>query len=401
MKIQNHSLTPEPYEVYPRRRKLSGDQASRLAEIRRLHAYSKSLATLFSNAQDDDEVAATLDEFDLSHCVSTPVGEGTHQLYRMTELERELAWAKGLTGESRKVVVHQLEQARDLGPMRHIAAAPDPSALEGLKYDFPNFKYVLEFIERRLQLCRLGPSQLFRLPPLLLSGPPGVGKTYFTKRLAQSLADIPYGQADLSQSTPGFAITGLDAAYDTGRPGLIWRTMQNPCASPIILFDEIDKAQSGGRDGGIGFLLGLLEKSSATRFQDAAMRLPIDVSTVLWFATCNELLLLDQPVLSRFRVFDIAAPSKAQMRLVVASVNRELLASEDWSVAFDSKLPESILTTLQDGTPREIKQTLEDAYASAAVAGRCHLTMEDLNGPHRAFAGRSPSMGFINTNTRP
>jgi hypothetical protein len=197
---------------------------------------------------------------------------------------------------------------------------------------------------------------------------------------------------------PGFAITGLDAGYDTGRPGLIWKTMQNACASPIILFDEIDKPQSGGRDGGVGFLLGLLEKSSATRFQDAAMRLAIDVSNVFWFATCNEPLQLDPPVLSRFRVFDIAAPTNEQMRLVVESVNRELLAVEDWSVAFDPMLPEQILTVLQEGTPRQIKQRLEDAYANAALAGRCYLAIEDLNPPHPASPEKDPFMGFINTN---
>jgi hypothetical protein len=250
MKIQNHSLTPDPCEVHPRRRKLSGDHANRLAEIRRLHAHSKALATLFNNGKDDEDVEDALNEFDVSVGASSPKGEGTHQLYRVPELESELAWARSLSGESRKVVLRQLEQARDLGPMRHIAAAPDPSALEGLRYDFPNFNYVLEFIERRLLLCRLGPAKLLRLPPLLLSGPPGVGKTWFTKRLAQIMADIPYAQADLSQSTPAFAITGLDAAYETGRPGLIWRTLQSPCASPIVMFDEIDKVPSAGVKAG-------------------------------------------------------------------------------------------------------------------------------------------------------
>jgi ATP-dependent Lon protease len=198
-----------------------------------------------------------------------------------------------------------------------------------------------------------------------------------------------------------FAITGLDAAYSTGRPGLIWRIMQNRCASPFIMFDEIDKMPSGGRDGGSGFLLGLLEKSSATRFQDAAMRLPIDVSAVLWFATCNEVTLLERPVLSRFRVFEIASPNAEQMRRVVESINRELLKAEDWSAAFDPMLPEPVLAALQEGTPREIKQRLEDAYASAAEAGRCYLLTEDLIRPQQSSTYKISSMGFIDTNKRP
>jgi ATP-dependent Lon protease len=166
------------------------------------------------------------------------------------------------------------------------------------------------------------------------------------------------------------------------------------------MFDEIDKVSSGGRESGSGFLLGLLEKSSATRFQDAAMRLPIDASGVLWFATCNELSLLDSPVLSRFRIFEIASPTATQMRQVVNSVNRELLSAEDWSVVFDPILSEPILAELQAGTPRQIKQRLEDAYASAAAAGRRQLSTEDLNSPRRTSIDSTHSIGFINTNAQ-
>ena len=401
MQVHTNSANPSTKLAELRRRKLSGDQARRIAEIRSLYAHAKSLAASLIPTDENEALDAVMKEIDELTIATPPLQGGTHQLYRMSELEAELRWAKSLTGDSSKVVVKQLEQARDLGPMRYIAAAQDPSVLGELRRDFPNFGSVLDFIEHRLLLCRMGPAKLFRLPPVLLSGPPGVGKTWFTKKLAQALIDIPYAQADLSQSTPGFAITGLDAAYDTGRPGLVWRTLQNPCASPIILFDEVDKVQFGGRDGGVGFLLGLLEKSSATRFQDAAMRLPIDISGVLWFATCNDSSLLERPVVSRFRVFDIASPTATQMRRVVQSVNRELLAAEDWSSVFDTDLPEPMLTALQNGTPREIKQKLEDAYACAAVAGRRHLTIDDLNCSHGAPADKAFPMGFINTNARP
>lgn len=400
MQVHTNSADPSKKLAELRRLKLSGDQARRLAEIRHLHDHSKSLASSLP-ADENGALDAVMREIDESAIDTTPSCGGTHQLYRMSELEVELKWARSMSGDSSKVVVDQLERARELGAMRHLATASDPAILDVLRRDFPNFSCVLDFIERRLLLCRLGSAKTFKLPPILLAGPPGVGKTWFTKKFAQLLIDIPYAQADMSQSSPSFAITGLDAAYSTGRPGLIWRTMQNRCASPFIMFDEIDKMPSGGRDGGSGFLLGLLEKSSATRFQDAAMRLPIDVSAVLWFATCNEVTLLERPVLSRFRVFEIASPSAEQMRRVVESINRELLTSEDWSAAFDPLLPEAVLAALQDGTPREIKQRLEDAYASAAEAGRCCLLIEDLNRPLGASINKTSSMGFVDTNKRP
>lgn len=387
------------FQVHLRRhRRASRDVADRLTEVRRIHGEAQRLAKAKIQFRQANE-PATWELTDADPVEDLPVpAQGTYPFFRVEDLDEQMTWAKGLSGDTKKMVMAQLEKAQKFGDRRSIAQAPEPSVLSQLARDFPNFDRVLKFIEQRLLLCRLGPSKLCRLPPILLAGPPGVGKTWFAKQLSKSLGGIPYAEADLSQSMPSFAIVGLDAGYDTGRPGLIWKTLQNPCMSPLILFDEIDKVKSDGRHGGLDFLLGLLERSSATRFQDVAMRMAIDVSHVLWCATCNDVSTLDAPILSRFRVFHIEAPAKAQMRRVIESVNRDLLAGADWSPAFDAALPDEVIEALTDCTPRQIQQRLEDAYATAAAAQRCHLICMDVTAENGSTKTNSLPMGFVDTN---
>lgn len=399
--VQTPSIA-EPRSIFQmhlrRQRRASRDVAERMTEIRRIHAECQRQVKAKIQLHQAHE-SAILDVVDVDAAEDLPVPvQGTYPFFRMEDLDEQMTWAKGLSGDTKKMVVAQLEMTKKLGDRRLIAQAPEPSVLSQLTQDFPNFARVLKFIEQRLLLCRLGPSKLCRLPPILLAGPPGVGKTWFAKQLSKSLNGIPYAEADLSQSMPSFAIVGLDAGFDTGRPGLIWKTLQNSCMSPLILFDEIDKVKSDGRHGGLDFLLGLLERSSATRFQDVAMRMAIDVSHVLWFATCNDVSSLDAPILSRFRVFNIDAPAKSQMRRVIESVNRDLLAAADWAEAFDATLADEVIDALTDSTPRQIQQRLEDAYATAAAAQRCHLICMDVTTENGSTKTNSLPMGFVDTN---
>lgn len=317
-------------------------------------------------------------------------------LYEQADFNERLAWAKSLRGEASAGVLAELERARILGPMRDLSAGGSSTELAQLRADFPTFAHVLDFVWGRVALGCMASPPAVHLPPLLLNGPPGTGKTAFSKRLAQWL-NVPAIEVDVATLETSFRLTGLDAGYSTGKPGLIWQALQGRSMSPVVILDELDKRPDSTRDTGLSFLLGVLEPASATRFQDAYVCLPVDASQITWIATCNDLHNIEPPLRSRFRVFDIEAPAREQMTAIINSVFHALRNREPWGRVFPERLPEEVLEQLVDRSPREVWQALEDACARAASDGRRHLVARDVQ--LRATPA-SPGIGFLaGTNT--
>lgn len=313
------------------------------------------------------------------------------RLYDPTDLEKAKEWVKGLAGDTKATARAQLETLERQGEFRDVAYPPDPSSFEQLLRTFPNFDEPTLFVQRRAVLSRLVPEAPFTVPPLLLCGPPGVGKTEYAKRLARLLG-VEVRVVDASTISSPHEMSGLDLGYSTGRPGLIWQTLaESTSASVCLVLDEVDKIESADHGS---FLFSVLEPNSARQYIDAAIRIPLDASFLMWIATCNYLDKVDAALRSRFRVVHIAVPTGEECRAVVHSVHDELLASETWGRAFSHPLDESIIDALASRTPREIRQGLEDAYANAATAGRKQLLLEDVPPPGSTRLKRS-RIGFI------
>lgn len=302
-----------------------------------------------------------------------------------------LAWAKGLKDDSGRTVQAALKRANELGPMRRVASPPDVRGLDELERDFPHGADVLEFVRKRAVLCSIVPGGAMQWPPILIHGPPGTGKTALSERLAQWL-NVPFAFLDMATVETAFKVNGLDSGYASGKPGLIWDALDQACMSPVIVLDEIDKCAASHRQDGLGWLLGLLEPSTAARYRDSCLGLPVNASCIQWIATCNDLDALEAPLLSRFRVFEVPAPDHEQMRAVALSVYRQMRNTQPWAAAFEVELSDAVLEALSQRTPREIRQTLEDTCANAASHGRRHLIVEDLP-PQRMGARRS--VGFL------
>lgn len=323
-----------------------------------------------------------------------PTSSGTPTLNRplfdMANLQSRLQWASGLTGDAKSMVEHRLQNAARLGPQRTVCAAPPPFHLDELVERFPNFASVTSFVQLHLSLCGRSRSQQLRLPPLLLAGPPGVGKSAYVKRLAMLLATRVV-EISVSTLTASFSLSGLDPSYAAARPGLIWDSLDDKCISPVVLLDEVDKPPARA-DGALGCLYTLLEQHTARTFCDEALRLPIDASHVLWMATCNDVTAIDPALLSRFHVIDVQEPNDLQCRAIVDSVNRDLLAGSEWSDGFDQALDGAVIERLSAVSPRTMRRALEYAYARAAAAGRRRITATDLDGFH---APCRPRIGLV------
>lgn len=301
-------------------------------------------------------------------------------LFDMDELAALREYAQTLdeqSGHRLQAILQQLDEAGCLVPL---APAVHPDRVLELRSVFPNFTEVLEEIALHLGLARIaaGDQAGLSIPPILLVGPPGVGKTYFASRLCEALQTSFY-ETSVSSNSGGFILSGLDMGWSNGKPGLVFRTLlESPVANPLILLDEIDKARSGLNSDPLGALYGLLERHTAARFRDEAVTLPMDASHLLWVATANSLDSIPEPLLSRMTVFEIPLPTPEQSASIALSIWQNLRETNAWGHHLDARLPDTVLDCLRGEAPRIMAKRLTRAAGRAVLDGRTTLSPGDI-----------------------
>lgn len=269
------------------------------------------------------------------------------------------------------------ETLKKHGAYRHVGGSFEHDrALDGLRClrsSAPHFGQVIDFIEGQARMAQeLGTPQ--HIPPILLSGPPGVGKTHFSLELARAL-ERPVHRHSFDHSHTADALSGGDRHWANSETGLVFRAIcMEERADPVFLLDELDKSMTYRTGNPLAPLHSLLEPLTARAVKDISTGITFDASFACWVATANDLSLVPPAILSRFRVFEIKAPTAAQAielaQNVVVCVHERFKGFE---------LPSRrVVTALAPLTPREQTQALEHAFAVALVNGRKHLLVQDL-----------------------
>lgn len=143
-----------------------------------------------------------------------------------------------------------------------------------------------------------------RLPPMLLVGPPGIGKSSWARKLGELLS-MPTTIAEATGEPASFSIVGSQHGWNNATPGRLLETiLRTQVANPLIVVDEIEKAGTATSSTGRVYdltnaLLPLLERSSATRWSRPCFRVVFDLSWVGWVMTANSTDGLSGPFLSR------------------------------------------------------------------------------------------------------
>lgn len=287
-----------------------------------------------------------------------------------------------------------LQKVEAAPALRRRCMAPPPSAFLDLVTDFPNFAGPLHFLAEQAAIAALRAPLRFDVMPLLLTGPAGVGKTHFALALAKLFASSTEVLSMASQSC-GFALAGMDRGWSTARAGLVFTTLlQGDTLAPVIVLDEIDKAHQDGRSDPLGPLYSLLEPRSAREFRDEFAGFAVDASEVLWLATANDCSRLPVPLLSRFKVFDIAPPSRAQALAIAGTLYQELSAGIAHAPAH---LPASWAAQCVECSVREMRSRMQQALGCAALralrdGSGIALCADDLPAPRPTAARR---IGFV------
>ena len=270
-------------------------------------------------------------------------------------------------------------------------AKPALDAMAELRIGFPHFEDVIKQIQDHLSLAMRGDGS-FSLPPLLMAGPPGTGKTFFFQELAAKVATT-YRLLNMESITAGFSIVGLDYGYGDANPGIVFDTLMadGATANPIVLLDEIDKVTTDSSHPVAPVLLSLLEPHSARIFADRCFPLTMDVSRINWVATANYLERVDAPLLSRFNVVHVANPDYNARRAMSQHIYKALRNTYSWGASFEETLLEETIQVLARpaNAARDLRKNLTTALATAARANRGQLLPEDVP-PNRAPVPLSP-----------
>ncbi len=311
---------------------------------------------------------------------------GLQSIYSVADVDRASGDAAAKRNEGLK---GWYDRMRELGGSRYIIKPSTHNAVDELHETSPNFSEVLDDLKKFLALAVAG-NEAVQFTPILLVGEPGLGKTYFARKLAQALG-TGFEFVPMNSLTAGWVLTGASAQWHNARPGKVAQTLiEREYANPVVVLDEVDKAGGDSRYDPMGALYSLLERDTAARFKDEFIDVDMDASHVLWIATANDESTIPEPILNRMNVYTIDRPDAAGSRRIALSVYREILEQHNWP--FPPEPSEALIDRLATIPPRDMKKLLLDAFGTARLAGRNALAPEDIDS--RKLCGRRTRLGF-------
>ncbi len=263
------------------------------------------------------------------------------------------------------------------GPFRRIGAPRRIGDLLALKSSHPHFGEVIDFVANQLELIKVSKRPV-RIPPMLLAGPPGVGKTHFSDALAQVLG-VPIRRHQMDQAESSSALMGSETTWSNSRVGLVFdEIVLGDYANPVILLDELDKASSDSaiRFNPVSILHSLLEPVSAARVRDLSVDMEIDASMITWIATCNYPWRVPITLRTRLKEFFIGMPDAEQALMVARSVINRALS--DVGVAGFKRPGRDVIVALAPLSAREIYQAVIAAAACAVKRKQRFIGIEHL-----------------------
>lgn len=158
------------------------------------------------------------------------------------------------------------------------------------------------------------PECAFRLPPVLVVGPPGSGKTHFMTRLAE-LLDLPFVRMDMSGVLEPWSVAGAAWGWRGAQSGVAVRAIQESgFANPLILLDEVEKSGRGPHGSPLNALLPLLQRETARTYRCPYLDSVVDLSRVSWILLGNSLDRIPAPLLDRVEIFRVRGPEGPEVR---------------------------------------------------------------------------------------
>jgi ATP-dependent Lon protease len=271
-------------------------------------------------------------------------------------------------------LVHLCERRDQLFRPHLVANTGMIERLQALDHQAPAFTELTTLIIRAAHLSLVS-AQPLRLPPALLLGSPGTGKTRFVRKLASAL-DTPIDTVAGSTLPDVGSLLGYGKVWRGAGIGRICKTLLAASnSSPIVFIDEIEKIHDRDAPRPADRLLTLLEPHSAAAFLDEYLLVPMRADRVLWLMAANSLDGLSEPFLDRVVVINVPDLTLDQRERVLRSMLAEVAAANG---LFFEAASADVLHGLRDLPLRRARLALELGVAAAVADGRRMLVKSDL-----------------------
>lgn len=253
-----------------------------------------------------------------SQTMST-IGKQLEQLNREASVDskKHAFWLSSITEKNGQLPLTQL-------PRNTV------SLLDGLAEKYPHAEKVISTVLDFLSLAKLSGDNTVKLPPLLLEGSPGIGKTTVCLDMAECLlSEASHAhRVDIGLTSAGWVLTGSSPTWQGAKPGLIAQALlaDQAIANPVFVLDEIDKTSSTHQYPIDNALLGLLEAKTAARFQDEFLSIQMNVTPISWLATCNDAKAMNPYLKSRMLWMQMMPPTDIQMQHIMQTIWAEVTA---------------------------------------------------------------------------
>ena len=309
----------------------------------------------------------------MTTAINIPIA-GFIDVYDVAAVDRALQELPASASEALKSTYEKMLRA---GGTRLAVKLSGIPAMEKLYDELPNFAKILDDIKKHIALCASSNDPM-ELPPMLLLGEPGIGKTHFGRRVAQLLA-TGFGFVSMNSMTAGWILSGASSQWKNAKPGKVFDTLLNGTyANPVMVIDEVDKAGGDSQYDPLGALYSLFEHDTASQFVDEFVEIPVDASSVVWVATANDASRIPDPILNRMNVYEIEAPSVDGARRIAQSIYTEIRTSHDWGRAFPDAPAADVLDRLAALGPRDMRRAIMNAFGNAKLAGRDEIRLADI-----------------------
>ena len=341
---------------------------------RRINGWLKTpKATDFTKALGLPSILFTLD-FDQKRMARA--ADRTSELRRQIDLnERKVTLIEG-TLEKWKSDASSSERYvrlnRSLDLKGNVDRVSSDRLIIALRHEYPWADDLLRDIGIALTLSISSGKPWLALPPLLLVGPAGVGKTRFVRRLSE-LSGVPFRVVNAGGSSDSRDFSGTARGWGSAKPARIVEILrETETANPIVLVDEIDKAGGSDRNGRMtATLLTMLEPETRGKFYDEALAANVDLSHVNWILAANDISGLGQPLLSRVRLVRMPQPPAAHAGRIIETIVADIGRKRGWPTdALPDLEPEvkcALITAVERGmSPRRLNAVLEEIFAIEA-----------------------------------